>query len=548
MPTITLSKNELMKSIGKKLSDDELKDRISMLGTDLEGIEGDEITVEVFPNRPDLLSQRGFARALASFVGARTGLAHYAVTPSGEQVIIDRSVASCRPYTACAIVKHLSINEERLKEMIQLQEKLHVTFGRNRKRLAIGIYPVEHIAFPIHFKGLKPGEIKFRPLESAREMTAKEIIEQHPKGKEYAHLLAGLERYACFLDAKGDFMSLTPIINSYHTGKITATTKEVFIECSGFDLRLLRECLNMIVTALADMGGTVFSLELHYPDKKIVTPDLTARKMKADLPYINRLLGLGLKEAEAKHLFERMGFGYEKGSVLIPAYRADIIHQVDLAEEIAIAYGFEKIPETIPNLATIAEESPFSAFCAKVRRRLTGHGLVEVKNYNLISSETQRRASGSAAVMVANAVSEEYDSLRASILPSLLDTLQRNRRHEYPQRLFEIGRTFTKGKTETGVVEVEKLGVILCDERADYTAIRKILDDLFAAIGVETEYAAHEDSCLLPGRTAQITGKRSQKPLAVIGEVHPEILARFQLEMPAAAFELDLQALFSLLR
>ena len=175
MPILTLSKKGLLAAAGRQLGDDDLQERLSMLGTGFEGMTGDEVSVEIFPNRPDLLSRQGFERAFAAFLGTKPGLRRYDVRRSGEKVIIDKSVERCRPYTSCAIVKNLKIDEEKLKEIIQIQEKLHITFCRNRKRAAIGVYPVEHISFPIHFKGLKPGEIRFRPLESEREMTAKEI-------------------------------------------------------------------------------------------------------------------------------------------------------------------------------------------------------------------------------------------------------------------------------------------------------------------------------------------------------------------------------------
>jgi phenylalanyl-tRNA synthetase beta chain len=547
MPTITLSKEELFKTLGKRLSDDKLKDRISMLGTDLEGIDGDSINVEIFPNRPDLLSQQGFARALASFTGIRPGLVHYKVEPSGEKVIIDKSTQECRPYTACAIIRNLHITEERLKEIIQVQEKLHITFCRNRKRAAIGIYPIEHITFPIHFKGLKPEEIRFRPLESEGEMTAKQILEEHPKGKEYAYLVEKLQRYACFLDAKGNIMSLTPIINSHLTGKITEKTTEVFVECSGFDLRILQECLNMIVAALADMGGTIHSLVLEYPDRCITTPDLTPRKIQADRAYINRLLGLKLSESQFGKLLERMGYGYENGHVFIPAYRTDILHQVDLAEDVAIAYGYEKVPEVIPNVATIAQEAPLEVFMQKLHRRLVGHGLLETKNYQLINTESQtaKMLLQGNVVMLANAVSLEYDSLRASLLPSLFETLQRNKRHEYPQDIFELGRVFSKGKSETGVVESTNLAAARCGERADYTAIRQLLDDLLDGLGLNATYSEHEHPSFIYGRlaTVSINGTR----VALIGEVHPQVLENFELEMPVAAFEVELDALLDVL-
>src|SRR3989338_8660394 len=208
MPTITLNKSEFEKLVGKKLPLDKLKDRISMLGTDLEKIEGNEIVVEIFPNRPDMLSEQGFSRAFSSFIGVKTGLRKYEVHPSGEKVLVEPSVNEVRPFTACAIVKGLSFNEERIREIIQIQEKLHVTYGRNRKKCAIGVYPLEKIAFPVTYRADLPEKIIFQPLEAAGKMNAREILEEHKTGREYGHLLQGMKKYPFFIDAKKDRKSV----------------------------------------------------------------------------------------------------------------------------------------------------------------------------------------------------------------------------------------------------------------------------------------------------------------------------------------------------
>src|SRR3989338_258157 len=189
MPTITLNKKVFEELVGKKLPLEQLKDRISMLGTDLEKIEGNEIVVEIFPNRPDMLSEPGFARAFSSFIGVKTGLRQYEVKDSGQKVIIESSVKDVRPYTACAIVKNMNLDDEKIQEIIHIQEKLHLTYGRNRKKAAIGIYPLEKITFPITFRAEKPDKLSFIPLGAIRPLTGLQILSQHPAGREYGHLL-----------------------------------------------------------------------------------------------------------------------------------------------------------------------------------------------------------------------------------------------------------------------------------------------------------------------------------------------------------------------
>ena len=547
MPTITLNKTVFEKLLGKKLPLEQLKDRISMLGTGLEKIEGNEIFVEIFPNRPDLLSEQGLARAVSSFIGVKKGLRKYEVISTKEKVIIDNSVKLVRPYTACAIVKNLHFDEEKIREIIQIQEKLHVTYCRNRKKAAIGIYPLEKITFPITYKADRPEKIMFKPLEANREMSGREILNAHKTGKEYAHLLEGKDKFPFFIDAKQKILSMPPIINSEDTGRILDTTKDIFVECSGFDYETLRICLNIIVTALADMGGKIYSVELHYDKERKISPNLTPRKMKFDLKYINQRLGLNLKEREAKELLERMGYGVGKAEVLIPAYRADVLHQIDLAEDMAIAYGYENFPEIIPKVATVGEELSLEKFMSKIREVMIGLGLIEVKNYHLITSlELNEKMNRKEKLIPLKNALGDYNHLRNAIIPSLLRTLTENQHNEYPQNIFELGRVFfLDEKEETGVKEIEKLAVAVCHEKADFTELKQMLDLLISTLGLEYKIKEGVLSSYIPGRVGRIVCQGVE--IGCIGELHPQLLENWNLIMPTIVLELDMEKLFGLI-
>ncbi|MBN2567127.1 phenylalanine--tRNA ligase subunit beta [Candidatus Woesearchaeota archaeon] len=557
MPTVTLNKDVFEKLVGKRLPLERLKDRISMLGTDLERIGGNEIVVEVFPNRPDMLSEQGFARAFAAFIGAKEGLKQYLVEKPKKdyRVTVTKEVARIRPYTACAIVVGLSFDDERIKEVIQIQEKLHVTFGRNRKKAAIGIYPLEGIALPITYTAKAPDSFRFRPLEYPSELSGRQILSKHPKGRDYARLLEGAERYPLFIDARGSILSMPPIINSHLTGKISERTREVFIECSGHDLPTLQQCLNMIVCALADMGGEIHAMRVAYPDRTVVTPDLAPRAMALDCGYINRRLGLSLSEKEMVALLARMGHGHEKGRVLIPAYRADILHQVDLAEDVAIAYGYENFEPEIPNVSTIGAEDPSAVFRRKVGEILVGLGLMETSTYNITdkASQTARMRADIPLVPLKNALTADYDTLRAWVLPSVLGVLESNRQYEYPQNLFCIGEVFSSApagsKAETGVREQTRVAVALCGRDADYTAVRQVFQALFDALATGYTIRPAEHPSFIEGRVGRVSvgDGKGQRDVAYIGELHPEAITNFGLEMPVAGFELNLSELFSVI-
>ena len=229
MALITINRKIFEKEIGKL--DEKMQERVSMFGTPLEKFDENEMEIEIFPNRPDMLSYHGFKRSFLAFLGKKTGMKKYDLNKPEKdyKVIIDSSVKDVRPYTACAIVKDLKLDDEKIKELIEIQEKLHLTLGRKRKKVAIGIYPLEKIKLPITFRALEPDYIKFIPLESDREMSGLQILQKHPTGKEYSHLLAGKSKFPVFIDANNQVLSMPPIINSQLTGKVTEETKDVFI-------------------------------------------------------------------------------------------------------------------------------------------------------------------------------------------------------------------------------------------------------------------------------------------------------------------------------
>ncbi len=576
MPVISVNRKELEKEIGD-LEEEKLKERISMLGTDLESIDEEEIKVEVFPNRPDMLSQQGFGRALASFIGVKKGLRGYEkrLKDSGVTVKVDESVKNCRPYTACAVVKKLNLDDEKIREVIELQEKLHTTYGRNRKKTAIGIYPLENITPPIHFKGLKPENIEFVPLESEeekesaeeerieggreknsrkkskkRELSAEDILEEHPKGREYSHLVEDLERYACFLDDEENIMSFTPIINSNLTGRISEDTEEVFIECSGFDLETLEKALNIIVTSFADMGAEVHSVDVVYPDFQKKMPDLSREEMELRKDYVEKYLGEELTGKNLEDLFERMGYGVkEEGEesvvVEVPCFRTDVLHPIDLVEDLAISYGYENFPSEKNDFYNQAVELSEEQFYQKVREVLLGKELIEVKKYHLVNKEmqTEKMDFDYDVVELKNPVSEEYDSLRFWLVPGLLECLEENKHYEHPQKIFEIGKVFSEDQEKnTKVQEDERVAVAVCSKEADYTRARQLLELVLNSFEVEAVYSEADHPSFLSGRVARV--RYNGEGVAYVGEVKPEVLSNFSLEMPVSVVELNLSELY----
>ena len=542
MALISINKKEFEKDFGKL--DEKLEERIAMFGTPIDKITEEGIDIEVLPNRPDLLSYQGFKRSFQAFLGKKTGIKEYKINKPEKdyKVIIDNSVKKIRPFTACAIIKSINFNDEKIREIIEIQEKLHITIGRKRKKLAIGIYPLEKIKLPIHFKALEPDKIKFIPLEWPREMSGLEILQKHPTGKEYAHLLAGKEKFPIFIDSNNNVLSMPPIINSELTGKITSETKDVFVECSGFDLEILKKCLNIIVTTLSDMGGEIYQMGLEDGKKKEITPNLAPENMKISIQNCNKTLGLNITEKEFERLIQKMGYDYKKGLVEIPAWRTDIMHEVDLIEDVAIAYGYENFIPEIPKISTIGEINPKEEIKRKISEILTGLNILEISNYHLTKKEDQFLKMGIQNPKDFIELEEsktDYTILRNDLSHYLLKILSENIDCEYPQAIFEIGKIFNNDKE---IKESEKLSLAITPE--NFTKLKQILEYLFRMIKIKINLKEPQQfpAYFIDGRVSEIL--IGNKKIGLMGEIHPKILKNWKIKMPVALFEIDLEEIF----
>ena len=542
MTILTLNKKELEKKIGK--IDRKVKDKIDMFGTPIEGETDDELQVEVFPNRPDLLSLQGFVRAFDAYCERGKKKDYVCEKPEKNyRVVIDKSVKQVRPFTSCAIVKGLKFDDDTINSVIEIQEKLHGSFGRNRKKIAIGIYPMEAIKMPIKYSARKPEDIKFQPLEFPKEINGRQILSQHPKGRDYAHLLKDCDVFPVFEDADGNVLSMPPIINSEKTGKIGYETTDVFIEVSGFNRLYLDKAINMIVCAMADMGGKIYQMDVvDENDGDSISPNLDGEKMKLDVDYINKNLGLELNKGEVVKLLEKMGHSIDGDGVLVPAYRTDILHKIDLVEEVAIAYGYDNFVPEIPDISTVAGEDKMSIFKRKIADVLVGLGLTEISTYHLSTKEKQFKNIGvkefkDKMIEVLDSKTEN-NILRNSLFANSIAILSENSDASYPQKIFELGKVFENSeKSETGIGESERLCVSLCYEGANFTDLKQMLDYLMRMFDVKYEIEETEADGFIDGRCGKVIV--GGKEIGVIGEVSPFVLRNGKIKMPCASMELD---------
>lgn len=542
MANIKFSRKLFEKEIGKL--DEKMQNKIALFGTTLESFNDEEIELEIFPNRPDLLSYSGFKRSFLCFLEKNKGVTEYKIKAPEKnyEVIVDGSVKDVRPYTSCAIVKGLKLNNERIKEIIDLQEKLHNTVGRKRKKVAIGVYPLEKIKLPIHYKAMEPDKIRFIPLESSREMSGLEILQKHPTGKEYASLLAGKSMFPVFLDSEKNVLSMPPIINSELTGRVDLKTKDVFVECSGFDEEVLDKCLSIILSALSDMGGKIYSMEIKGSKKKL-SPNFSKERIKISLENMNKLLGLELKEKDVKKLVEKMGMNYDKGIVEVPSWRTDILHEVDISEDIAIAYGYENFEPEIPKISTIGKSDFKEVIKKKISEILIGLNFLEISNYHLIPKDDAFKKMGienKRAIELLEAKSE-YNVLRNDLTPYLLKVFSENVDSEYPQRIFELGKVFNLNELgEISESERLSLGV----SPGNFTEVRQFLDYLGKMLDLKFEISEQKETSyhFIEGRSVDIF--LDKQKIGSLGEIHPKSLKTWKTKMPVSLMEFDLEEIF----
>ena len=547
MPVINFSYSDLCDLIGREVPREVLRDRLPLLGADLKLLNesSDDVSFEFFPNRPDHYSVEGVARSLRAFLGYEPGLRTYAVGESDVDIHVDPTVKEVRPFIWSALVEGNEITDPLIRSMMDLQEKLHITLGRNRKKVAIGIHDFRTVRPPFTYKAVLPDELAFIPLQDSRRMTPAEILTEHEKGKAYAFVLEGKKRYPMIVDSAGEVLSFPPIINGITTA-ITEDTRDILVDCTGTDLNAIKAAVNVLTTALAERGGKIKTVRIHQDGKTMVAPDVSANKMVIDVKETNAWIGTDMTVNQMIDCLSRMGYGANgrPGEIdaMIPGYRSDIIHPVDLAEDVAIGYGFEKFGAALPKRSTFGEEVPLVAFENSTRAIMTGFGYFEVATISLSNKKEQYDSMGlpeeESVIKVRKPVSEEHVLIRTSLLPSILTILRKNKHRELPQRIFEIGAVVLDCRNRS------HLSGASIHAKAGFTEAKSLVQSILTSMGFDSQVAPTAHPGFIPGRCALVN--IGDEKVGVFGEIAPATIEAFGLKYPVAGFELDLELLFRL--
>ena len=548
MPVITFKYQDL-KDLGIDMEKDELIDTLPMMSSDIEDFDDEEIKVEFFPNRPDNLSVEGVARSFKGFIGQEIGFPDYKVEESGEYVEVDEDVAKIRPYIGFAKIDNVDFTGDKLKYIMDFQENLHWVIGRDRKKVAIGIHNADVVTGPFKYIATPKDANAFVPLEKDFEMTPDEILTQHDKGVDYAHLIQDFDKYPLILDKDDNVLSMPPIINGELT-KIKEDTKNIIVDVTGTDERAVNQALNIICCSFAEVGGQIKSMEVRYADKSIKTPDLTPQEMNVHVDTANSLIGgTSLTAEDIKGLLLKARFDAEiisenEVKAIIPAYRVDILHEVDVVENIAVQYHINSVEAKLPEINTVAYENDWFKAESTIREVMVGLGFQEVMSLMLTNEEAHYEKMNQPEeehVQVARPITIDRTMIRTSLINSLMEFLEDNKHEDLPQKIFEIGDILYLDDTkENKTKSSKKLAALICHSTANFTEIKSVMTSVLTNLGYTMEISDSENKTFIEGRVADVVGEAQKGTIkGFFGEVSPEVITNFTLEYPVIAFEIE---------
>jgi len=560
MPTIDVEYAELERLLGVKLQGDmeKLDEGLAFVKSEVMLYEKQEgvVSIEIKDtNRADLWSGEGLARALRGYLDLAKGAKHYAVGEAVVDVHVDARLRGIRPFMGCAIVKNVKPTDAVIRGLMHLQDKLDQTYGRNRQKTSIGLYDYSLIAAPLSYTVVKPDALSFVPLGFEEKLSLAEILERHPKGIEYGHIVKRHSVYPIILDAKGKVLSFPPIINSNDLGRVTAETPHVLVEVTGTMRETVLNTLKLVTLALIDRGGEAYGATVHYPRDyaglapvEDATPDFGSKRMRLDVAYANKLLGLKLTGKRIAELLLTAGFDVEdvdaeSVGVLVPCYRIDVMHMVDLIEDVAVAYGYNNIEPLWRELPTTGSERAERRLMDVARELMVGLGFQEILSgtmTNLDNLFVRMNREKTRLVEIANPKVVTLTCLRNWLLPSLMEFLSSNQSVEFPQKIFELGKVTLLDETqETRTRDEEWLAAAVSHANASFSEIKSALDAFFANLGVNWQIKATTHPSFIEGRAgaAMVNGEN----VGVLGEINPQVLNAWKLENPTAAFEINMQ-------
>lgn len=566
MPKFNTTKPFFDSLLGQQLSSAALQELLVYAKAELDehNAETDEMKIELNDtNRPDLWSTAGLTRQLRS---ALDGGHHYDffTTPeeeraSGNRIIqVEAGLERIRPFIVGFEATGHPVNNEILKEIIHTQERLAWNYGRKRKSIAMGIYPAPQMRYPLHYRPCDPHKTAFTPLGMEHPLSLAEILSAHPKGQQFGDLIRAFDRYPCIVDDAGEILSMPPIINSAGAGEVTPGEERLFVELTGDNLEQLHTANNIVACDLHDMGFSIQPVTVRYENgrqQSYTTPYNFHRPQQARIKNIHRLLGAPLSTKQIQQSLARMGLACrtvkDEISVTLPPWRNDYLHEVDIIEDVMIGMGVSYFTPLPMSDFTQGHLLPMERLSRKIVRILVGLGFQEMIYNYLVSYEDfirkmypreQWRGVEEATIRIANPRSERHNMVRGSVIPSLLHSCAVSANAPLPHKIFEIGRTaVARAEENYGSVTEQTVGIVHSAVDIHFTAINEQLSAIMYYLGLEYRIEEGDDARFISGRCATIHHRDAV--IGIMGELHPQVLENWHIQVPTTACELNVAPL-----
>lgn len=496
-----------------KLKKEKIKETLEVIGFPCE-ISEDSFWIEITPNRPDCYLVQGIIRTINSFMGKKKK--RYKAKKAEYRISVDSSVEKVRPYISSCVVKNITINDDELEQLIDAQEKMHETMGRKRKKLAIGVHNLDVIEFPLKYKAVK--EYGFVPLEFSEKMTIEDILEKHPKGVEYAHLVEKGKYPLIYEKKSGDVVSFPPIINEDRT-KLDKKTKNILIEITGMHKESVENAVCILACSLQDLGGEIYEVKVNNEKH----PKLDYKKERIKLKEINRILGCDFSKQDIKKYLEKMGY-FVGGKIEVPPFRGDIIDYIDIVEDVAIGRGYEEFEPTIPNFFTSGKMTKRTKKEKEIRDIMNGMGFIEITTPLLINKKSNLK--------VINPCSVDYGYVREELMDSVLEVLEMNKMKGIPQKIYEIGVSYDNKK------EKRKVAFVVMSNKVDFNEIRGILQTFVKEVDWKVDMRKEQDKRYKKDKCAKIFN--GKKEIGIMGEITKNFLEEKNIGFEVGYCEIEL--------
>lgn len=588
MPTVNIDKKDLFNTLNHNYSIEEFGELCFNYGLELEDdtSESETISTDKIPKRPqlkidipanryDLLCLEGIARALNIFLGHQKAPQFKLSKPKKLKILnVSKETEKIRPFISAAILRGIHFTEQRYESFISLQDKLHSNICRNRSLVSIGTHDLDTIQDPFSYEARKPEEINFIPLNQKKSMNMTELFEFYGNNKhlgKFLNLIKDSPVYPVIYDSNRVVCSLPPIINSEHS-KITLNTKNVLIEITATDQTKLEIVTNIMVAMFSCYSEEPFTIEpvqVKSPHNQCsrIWPNVNENMRSVKISYINSCCGLNLSSNEISKLLERMGLSSKPSAtnselldVFIPITRPDILHECDIMEDVAIAYGYNSLKKTFPNkIVTIGKPLPLNKLTDIIRKECSMAGWSEVMSLILSSHDENFKYLGktddSFAVTLANPKTIEYQIIRTTLIPGLLKTIRENKKHSLPMKIFEVSDVVLKNDNEETFCKNKRLwSAAYFSNTSGFEIIHGLLDRIMNMLNTDKTTSksknpgywieSTDDSIFLKGRCAKIflrLKNMSEINVGIFGILHPNVLKAFEIPFVGSILELDIE-------